>query len=92
MQQGDKKMHNLNLTNNSLKNYNYKNVKQTNLFLVCIDYFFKREMKSERGVDNDMFCTFHTSHCYDLALDKVHCIHRVPCSYYEVYVQHVQGR
>lgn len=35
--------------------------KQTNIFLVCIDYFFKCEMGSERGADSDMYCTFHTS-------------------------------
>lgn len=35
--------------------------KQTNISLVCIDYFFKCEMGSERGADSDMYCTFHTS-------------------------------
>lgn len=30
-------------------------------------------MGSERGADNDMFCTFHTSHCYDLAPDEHPC-------------------
>lgn len=64
-------MHNLNLTNNSLKTIITKMFnKQTSLFLVCIDYFFKCEMRSEKGVDNDMFCTFHMSHRYVLALDE----------------------
>ena len=41
-------------------------------------------MGSKTGAD--MFCTFHTSHCYDLAPDEdlclwVHCVHTVPCSY-----------
>lgn len=72
--------------------------KQTNIFLVCIDYFSKCKMGSERGADNDMFCTFHTSRCYDLAPDenwcfKAGCAHTVPCLFCEteVYVQHMRG-
>lgn len=56
--------------------------------LSVLIYFSKCAIGSERGEDNDTFCTFQKSPSFDMAPDektclREHCVHTVPCFNYE---------